>query len=164
MPRFNDIPEIEENLDGKGLRVAIAMARFNPDIGNGLLSACCAELRKLGVAPADTLIVTVPGALELPLTLQRLALSGKYDALVALGAVIRGETYHFEIVSNESARGIMDLTVGKRLCIGNGILTVEDEEQAWARARISEGDKGGGAARAALSMVELKQQMLGGKR
>ena len=78
--------------------------------------------------------------------------------------MIRGETYHFEIVSNESARGIMELTVGKRLCIGNGILTVEDEAQAWARARPSEGDKGGGAARAALTMVALKQQMLAGKR
>jgi 6,7-dimethyl-8-ribityllumazine synthase len=83
---------------------------------------------------------------------------------VALGVVIRGETYHFEIVSNESARGLMELTVGKRLCIGNGILTVEDEAQAWARARPSEGDKGGGAARAALTMVALRQQLLVGKR
>jgi len=78
--------------------------------------------------------------------------------------VIRGETYHFEIVSNESARGIMDLAVGRRLAIGNGILTVEDEAQAWARAKASEGDKGGGAARAALTMVALRQQMLGHKR
>ncbi|HEX5379767.1 MAG TPA: 6,7-dimethyl-8-ribityllumazine synthase, partial [Phenylobacterium sp.] len=75
--------------------------------------------------------------------------------------VIRGETYHFEIVSNESARGIMDLTIGKRLCIGNGILTVEDGDQAWARARASEGDKGGGAARAALEMISLKRRLLG---
>ena len=87
-----------------------------------------------------------------------------YDGFVALGAVIRGETYHFEIVSNESARGIMDLTTGKRLCIGNGILTTEDDYQAWARARVSEGDKGGGAARAALTMIALKQQFVGGKR
>ena len=82
---------------------------------------------------------------------------------VALGTVIRGETYHFEIVSNESARGIMDLAVNKRICIGNGILTTEDEDQAWARARMSESDKGGGAARAALSMIGLKQQLLGAK-
>jgi 6,7-dimethyl-8-ribityllumazine synthase len=83
---------------------------------------------------------------------------------VALGTVIRGETYHFEIVSNESARGLMDLAIGKRLCIGNGILTVEDEAQAWARAKASEGDKGGGAARAALTMISLRQQLVAGKR
>ena len=83
---------------------------------------------------------------------------------MALGTVIRGETYHFEIVANESARGLMDLTVGRRLAIGNGILTVEDEEQAWARARLSEGDKGGAAAQAALTMIALKQQMLGARR
>lgn len=151
MPRFNDIPEIEENLDGKGLRVAIAMARFNPDIGNGLLSACCAELRKLGVAPADTLIVTVPGALELPLTLQRLALSGKYDALVALGAVIRGETYHFEIVSNEMARGVADIQLKTGVPIANGVLTTENDDQAIARMH----EKGSDCARAAVEMARL---------
>jgi len=151
MPRFNDIPEIEENLDGKGLRVVIAMARFNPDIGNGLLSACCAELRKLGVAPADTLIVTVPGALELPLTLQRLALSGKYDALVALGAVIRGETYHFEIVSNEMARGVADIQLKTGVPIANGVLTTEDDDQAIARMH----EKGTDCARAAVEMARL---------
>ena len=106
----------------------------------------------------------MPGALEVPLALQRMAQSRKFDALIALGAVIRGETYHFEIVSNESARGLMDLSVGKRLAIGNGILTVEDEAQAWARARRDEGDKGGGAARAALEMVALKRRLLGGAR
>ncbi len=151
MPRFNDIPEIEENLDGKGLRVAIATARFNPDIGNGLLSACCAELRKLGVAPADTLIVTVPGALELPLVLQRLALSGKYDALVALGAVIRGETYHFEIVSNEMARGVADIQLKTGVPIANGVLTTENDDQAIARMH----EKGSDCARAAVEMARL---------
>jgi 6,7-dimethyl-8-ribityllumazine synthase len=151
MPRFNDIPEVEENLDGKGLRVAIAMARFNPDIGNGLLSACCAELRKLGVAPADTLIVTVPGALELPLALQRLALSGKYDALVALGAVIRGETYHFEIVSNEMARGVTEVQLKTGIPIANGVLTTEDDDQAIARMH----EKGADCARAAVEMARL---------
>ena len=109
-------------------------------------------------------VVTVPGALEIPGAIAMAEKAGTYDGYVALGTVIRGETYHFEIVSNESARGLMDLTVGKRLCIGNGVLTVEDEDQAWARARASEGDKGGGAARAALTMVALKQQMLAGKR
>ncbi|MGZ6040325.1 MAG: 6,7-dimethyl-8-ribityllumazine synthase, partial [Phenylobacterium sp.] len=85
---------------------------------------------------------------------------GRYDGYVALGTVIRGETYHFEIVANESARGLMDLSISKQLCLGNGILTVEDEAQAWARARLSEGDKGGGAARAAMTMVSLRQQLL----
>ena len=85
----------------------------------------------------------------------------RYDGYVALGVVMRGETYHFEIVSNESARGIMDLAIGKRLAIGNGILTVEDEEQAWARARVSEGDKGGGAARAALEVVAIRRRLQG---
>jgi 6,7-dimethyl-8-ribityllumazine synthase len=116
-------------------------------------------------------VVTVPGALEIPAAIafaeeggHRPAGAVAYDGYVALGTVIRGETYHFEIVSNESARGIMDLTVGKRLAIGNGILTVEDEAQALARARAAEGDKGGGAARAALEMVALKRQLLGQKR
>jgi 6,7-dimethyl-8-ribityllumazine synthase len=151
MPRFNDIPEIAENFDGKGLRVAIAMARFNPDIGNGLLSACCDELRKLGVAPADTLIVSVPGALELPLVLQRLALSGKYDALVALGAVIRGETYHFEIVSNEMARGISDVQLKTGVPIANGVLTTENDDQALVRMH----EKGADCGRAAVEMARL---------
>jgi 6,7-dimethyl-8-ribityllumazine synthase len=112
----------------------------------------------------------VPGALEIPGAIALADEAGRsptgraYDGYVALGVVIRGETYHFEIVSNESARGIMDLATGKRLCIGNGILTTEDDEQAWARARISEGDKGGGAARAALTMVALRRQLSGGAR
>ena len=115
-------------------------------------------------------VVTVPGALEIPGAIAQAEEAAhrpagkRYDGYVALGCVIRGETYHFEIVSNESARGIMDLTTGKRLCIGNGILTTEDDDQAWARARVSEGDKGGGAARAALAMIALKQQLLGTKR
>jgi 6,7-dimethyl-8-ribityllumazine synthase len=112
--------------------------------------------------------VTVPGALEIPGAIamaedagHRPAGAAPWDGYVALGTVIRGETYHFEIVSNESARGLMELTVNKRLCIGNGVLTVEDEAQALARARVSEGDKGGGAARAALAMIALKQQLAG---
>ncbi len=151
MPRFNDIPEIEEDLDGKGLRIAIALSRFNPDVGNGLLSACCESLRRLGVATGDTLIVTVPGALELPLTLQRLALSGKYDALVALGAVIRGETYHFEIVSNEMARGVADVQLKTGVPIANGVLTTENDDQAIARMH----EKGADCARAAVEMARL---------
>jgi 6,7-dimethyl-8-ribityllumazine synthase len=87
--------------------------------------------------------------------------AGGFDGYVALGCVMRGETYHFEIVSNESSRGLMDLATRKRLAIGNGILTVEDEEQAWARARVSEGDKGGGAARACLEVLSIRSRLLG---
>ena len=104
MPRYDNIPEIEPNLDGRGLRVGVVMCRFNLDVCEGLLSSCTAELLRLGVAAADITIATVPGALEAPLTLQAMAKSGRFDALVALGAVIRGETYHFELVSNEQDR------------------------------------------------------------
>ena len=157
-------------LKGQGLRIAVVWSRFNEELVRVLLTACDRELVALGVAPSDIDVVSVPGALEIPLVLQALAferrgLAGRrYDALVALGAVVRGETYHFEIVSNESARGIMDLSIGKRLAIGNGILTVEDEAQAWARARITEGDKGGFAARACLDVIALKRRLLGAAR
>ena len=150
------------------IRILIVEARFYSDLADALLAGATDALTAYG---AEYDVVTVPGALEIPAAIafaeeggHRPAGAAPYDGYVALGTVIRGETYHFEIVSNESARGIMDLTVGKRLAIGNGILTVEDEEQAWARARASEGDKGGGAARAALTMIELKQQFLAGKR
>ena len=149
-------------------RVLIVEARFYSDLADELLRGAADALEAFG---AEYEVVTVPGALEIPGAIAIADEIGRsptgdapFDGYVALGTVIRGETYHFEIVSNESARGIMDLTVGKRLCIGNGVLTTEDDEQAWARARISEGDKGGGAARAALAMVALKQQLLGHKR
>ena len=150
------------------VRILIVEARFYSDLADELLKGAIDALEAFG---ATYEIVTVPGALEIPGAIalaeeggHRPAAAAPWDGYVALGAVIRGETYHFEIVSNESARGLMELTIGKRLCIGNGILTVEDEEQALARARPSEGDKGGGAARAALTMVSLRQQFLGGKR
>jgi 6,7-dimethyl-8-ribityllumazine synthase len=150
------------------IRILIVEARFYDDLADALLEGATQALTAFG---AEYDVVTVPGALEIPAAIafaeeagHRPAGAARYDGYVALGAVIRGETYHFEIVSNESARGIMDLTVGKRLCIGNGVLTTEDDEQAWARARVSEGDKGGGAARAALAMVSLKQQLMGGRR
>ena len=108
MGRYDGIEELEPDTKGAGLRVGIVMGRFNIDVGDGLLSSCTAGLVKHGVAQKDMRIVTVPGALEIPLTLKKMAQSGKYDALIALGAVIRGETYHFEIVSNESSRGIAD--------------------------------------------------------
>ena len=150
------------------IRILIVEARFYDDLADALLDGATQALAAFG---AEYDVVTVPGALEIPAAIafaeeggHRPAGAARYDGYVALGTVIRGETYHFEIVSNESARGIMDLTVGKRLCIGNGVLTTEDEDQAWARARVSEGDKGGGAARAALAMVALKQQLMGGRR
>ena len=150
------------------IRILIVEARFYSDLADELLKGALDALDAYG---AEHEVVTVPGALEIPGAIafaeegaHRPAGATAFDGYVALGTVIRGETYHFEIVSNESARGIMDLAVGKRLAIGNGILTVEDEAQAWARAKVSEGDKGGGAARAALTMVSLKQQLLGNKR
>lgn len=139
------------------IRILIVEARFYSDLADALLQGASDVLTAHG---ADFDVVTVPGALEIPGAIA-MAASGseRYDGYVGLGVVIRGETYHFDIVSNESARGMMDLTVQRELCIGNGVLTVEDEDQAWARARASEGDKGGGAARAALTMVALKQQL-----
>jgi len=149
------------------IRILIVEARFYDDLADALLEGATQALSAYG---AEYDVVTVPGALEIPGAIAFAEDGGHkpagklYDGYVALGCVIRGETYHFEIVSNESARGIMDLTVSKRLCIGNGVLTTEDDDQAWARARISEGDKGGGAARAALTMIELKHQLSGSKR
>jgi 6,7-dimethyl-8-ribityllumazine synthase len=150
---------------GGDVRILIVEARFYSELADELLRGATDALEAYG-ATYD--VVTVPGALEVPGAIamaeeahRHPTAGARYDGYVALGTVIRGETYHFEIVSNESARGIMELTVNKQLAIGNGVLTVDDEEQAWARARVSEGDKGGGAARAALTMVALKQQFLG---
>lgn len=151
MARFDHIPELEPDLSGEGLRIGIAMSRFNTDVGEGLLSACTAELQNLGVAPEDILICTVPGALELPLTLQTMAQSGNFDALVAIGAVIRGETYHFEIVSNESSRGITEVQMDTGIPIANAVLTTENDDQALVRMAI----KGKEAAQAAVELANL---------
>jgi len=140
--------------------ILIIEARFYEDLADALLEGAKAALDAAG-ATYD--VVTVPGALEIPAVIS-LALDGQadggtvYDGYVALGCVIRGETYHFEIVANESSRGLMELAIKESLAIGNGILTVENEDQAWARARIAEGDKGGGAARAALAMVAIRDR------
>lgn len=151
MSRFNDINELEPDLDGRELRVGIVMSRFNQDVCEGLLSACVAELRTLGVASASIQIATVPGALEIPLTLQTMARSGRFDALIALGAVIRGETYHFELVSNESGSGITRVTLDTGIPVANGVLTTEDDDQALARMH----EKGSDCARAAIEMARL---------
>jgi len=155
MARFNNIPEIDTNLDGHGLKVGLVMSRFNQDVCEGLLSACVTELQRLGVAPADLLICTVPGALEIPLTLQKLAGSGHYDALIALGAVIRGETYHFEVVSNDACRGIQEVQLDAGIPIANGVLTTEDDDQALARMET----KGKDCAQAAVEMARLYQAL-----
>lgn len=151
MARFDDILEFDTDLSGTGLRVGIAMSRFNQDICEGLLSACTAELVSRGVAKSDILITTVPGALELPLLLKTMAASGKFDALVAIGAVVRGETYHFEVVSNESARGITDAQLQTGIPIANGVLTTENDDQALVRMSV----KGAEAAQAAIEMARL---------
>ncbi len=145
------IRELEPNLAGTGLRVGVVQARFNENIGEGLRSGCLTELARLGVAGADVTYATVPGALELPLTLQAMAQSKRFDALVALGAVIRGETYHFEIVSNESARGITDVQLNCGIPIANAVLTTENDDQALVRMV----QKGTEAAQAAIEMANL---------
>lgn len=146
------------------LRLLIVEARFYGEISDALLEGATKAIAAVG---ADHDVVTVPGALEIPPAISLAEEGGHrpagafYDGYVALGCVIRGETYHFEAVANESARGLMDLAIGRRLAIGNGILTVENEQQAWARARLSEGDKGGFAARACLEMITLRRRLLG---
>ncbi|AGB70706.1 MULTISPECIES: 6,7-dimethyl-8-ribityllumazine synthase [Rhizobium] len=141
--------------------ILIVEARFYDDMADALLDGAKAALDEAG-ATYD--IVTVPGALEIPAAIA-MALDGGdngnvvYDGYVALGMVIRGETYHFDIVANESSRALMDLAVSESLAIGNGILTVENDEQAWARVRRSDKDKGGFAARAALTMIALKEKL-----
>jgi 6,7-dimethyl-8-ribityllumazine synthase len=141
----------ESNLTGAGLRIGIVQARFNADVGHGLLSSCLAELKHLGVVDEDVLHVTVPGALEIPLALQKMAETQQFDALVALGAVIRGETYHFELVSNESGAGITRVGLDYGIAIANAVLTTESDEQAEARMA----EKGAEAARCAVEMANL---------
>jgi 6,7-dimethyl-8-ribityllumazine synthase len=151
MSRFENITEIDPNLNGAGLKVGVVMARFNIDICEGLLSACTGELKKLGVAAEDITIATVPGALEIPLVLQTMAQTSDFDALVALGAVIRGETYHFEVVSNDACRAVMEVQLDTGVPIANGILTCEDDDQALARMQT----KGADCAQAAVEMANL---------
>ncbi|WP_105533855.1 6,7-dimethyl-8-ribityllumazine synthase [Solimicrobium silvestre] len=141
----------EMNLDGAGVRVGIVQARFNPEIGDALFTACVAELQALGVIGEDILHVTVPGALEIPLALQKLADTQQFDALIALGAIIRGETYHFELVSNESGAGITRIGLDFGLPIANAVLTTENDAQAVARMH----EKGRDAARVAVEMANL---------
>lgn len=155
MARFDNIFEYDNNLNGAGLKVGIVMARFNLPVCEGLLSSCVAELKRLGVADADMTIANVPGALEVPLVLQTMAQSGSFDALVALGAVIRGDTYHFEVVSNDACRAIMEVQLDTGMPIANGILTCETDEQAEGRMR----EKGRDCAQAAVEMANLHKAL-----
>lgn len=143
--------EIEKDLNGTGLHIGVVLSRFNVDVVDGLLSACKEELLKLGVESDAITVATVPGALETPLLLQHMALSEKFDALIALGAIIRGETYHFEVVSNESARGISQVQLNTGIPVANAVLTTENDEQAIARMYV----KGAEAAQVAVEMANL---------
>ena len=155
MERNDGIERLDPDLRGAGLRIGIVVSRFNPEVGEALLAACTAALTKHGVLAPDIRVVTVPGALEAPLVLQKLANTGQYDALIALGAVIRGETYHFEIVANESAGGITTVALDTGLPVANGILTTEDDAQAAARAP----QKGAECAAAAIEMANLLKRI-----
>lgn len=152
---------LKDQTDISGARALIVEARFYDDIQDALLEGALAELKAAGVSHD---VITVPGSLEIPaaiaIAIDAAEKSGKpYDAAIALGCVIKGDTIHFEIVSTESARALMDLAVERKLPLGNGILTVSTEAQAWQRARMSEMNKGGDAARAALAMLRIKRRL-----
>ena len=142
-------------LDGSRLSIGIVQARFNAELTAALAHACLAELAALGVAPDNIRHITVPGALEVPVALQAMAESDDFDALIALGCIIRGETYHFELVANESGAGISRVSLDHTLPVANAILTVQTEAQAWARAD----DKGRDAARVAVEMANLLDEL-----
>ena len=148
---MSEVKRIAPSTSGAGRRVGIVMSRFNGPLGETLLAGALRACAEAGVAESDVVVVTVPGALEAPLALQRLAQAGDCDALVALGAVVRGETYHFEIVANESASGVASVQLEFGIPIGNGILTTDTEEQARARADT----KGFEATQAALELANL---------
>jgi 6,7-dimethyl-8-ribityllumazine synthase len=154
---------VTPSLRGQGLRVAIVWSRFNEEIVRQLLTACDRQLVELGVAADNIDVVSVPGALEIPLALQTLALERRgiagrrYDALVALGAVVRGETFHFEVVATESARGILDVQLETGIPVANGVLTTENEAQATERAPV----KGAEAARVAVEMANTMRAIAG---
>lgn len=151
------IRHIRPNLNGFGLKIGIVMSRFNENICDGLRDACLAALDNHGVASADIVLTSVPGALEIPLALQIMANSGKFDALIALGAVIRGETYHFELVSTQSAAGMMRVALDFTIPIANAVLTTETDKQAQQRMV----EKALDAAHVAIEMARIKQALAG---
>ena len=143
------------DLAGEGLRIGIVRARFNNAVTTALAEACLAELVRLDVDEADIKQVSVPGALEVPLVLKLMAASGEFDALIALGCIIRGETYHFELVADQSGAGVSRVALDHQIPVANAILTVEDEAQAWTRAA----EKGRDAARVAVEMANLMEEL-----
>jgi len=143
------------NLEGEGLHIGIVQARFNQALTDKLAETCCAELLALGVQERHIKHVTVPGALEVPVALKAMAESEDFDALVALGCIIRGETYHFELVANESGAGVTRVSLDHLIPVANAVLTVENEAQAWARAE----EKGRDAARVAVEMANLMDDL-----
>src|SRR6195952_2912061 len=152
--------QLKDQTDIRGARVLIVEARFYDDIQDALLEGALAELKAAGVKHE---VITVPGALEIPAAIAMALDSADdtgedFDAVIALGCVVRGDTIHFEIVSIESCRALMQIAVDRAFPLGNGIITVNTEEQAWARARKGELDKGGDAARAALAMLRIKRR------
>jgi 6,7-dimethyl-8-ribityllumazine synthase len=151
MEKIMTVGSYEMNVEGAELRIGIVQSRFNEDVCHGLLSACLGELKHLGVADEDVLHVTVPGALEIPLALQKMAETRQFDALIALGAVIRGETYHFELVADQSGAGILRVSLDFGIPVANAVLTTENDEQAEARMA----EKGIDAARVAVEMANL---------
>ncbi|MDR2711385.1 MAG: 6,7-dimethyl-8-ribityllumazine synthase [Burkholderiales bacterium] len=150
-----NLHEIPGETHAAGMRIGIVLSRFNADIGEGLLKGALRFLREHGVVDAHITLARVPGALEIPLTLQAMAQTGQFHALIALGAVIRGETYHFEIVSNESARGISEVALDFEMAIGNGVLTCDTDEQAQARMD----QKGFEAALTAVEMANTLERL-----
>jgi len=142
--------------DGEGLRIGVVQARFNEPVCTALREACLERLTRLGVSDEDIFVCSVPGALEIPLALQKLAQTGEFDALVALGAVIRGDTYHFEVVSNDACRAIMEVQLDTGIPIANGVLTCDTDEQAEVRTQ----PKGADCAQAAVEMANLQKAML----
>ena len=149
------VASTDDRMNGKGLKIGIVQARFNAGVTDALAQACKAELIALGVAEKDIEHLTVPGALEIPVALQAMAEKTSYDALVALGCIIRGETYHFELVANESGAGVTRIALDYQLPIANAILTTEDMPQAIAR----QVDKGRDAARVAVEMANLLEAL-----
>lgn len=142
--------------DGHGLKIGLVQSRFNEPVVDKMVAACRKQLGAQGVAAADIVCVSVPGALEIPLALQSMAQTGDYDALIAIGAVIRGETYHFEVVSNESCRGVGEVALQTGVPIANGILTTNTDEQALARVE----EKGADCARVAVEMARLIKRIV----
>jgi 6,7-dimethyl-8-ribityllumazine synthase len=149
------VPQKDTALDGKGLRIAMVQARFNTPVTDALMAHCSQELMALGVSERDIEHYSVPGALEIPVVLQALAENAKHDALIALGCIIRGETYHFELVANESGAGVTRVGLDHGIPIANAILTTEDMAQAVARQT----DKGRDAARVAIEMALLLERL-----